>query len=219
MWLAERATVIAQKAHAWESGQTMSAQHGPPDRLASEDVIISAPMSYVGSSQRIMRIRRRAPEGWELMAITALAISLVLVAWAVITVWYLLWGFLLVPYRLLRRGARKRKVEAMRHRELMGTIQGSAAASAGSIVAATTASDGPEAPDASRIKRIGDVDRDRGIDELRLHLLDGRLTHDEFEERVSSAHRAKTRADLEAIFVDLPVSQPLASDERSSLDR
>jgi Domain of unknown function (DUF1707) len=197
----------------------MSGQDRPPDRLASEGVIISAPMSYVGSSQRIMRIRRRAPEGWELTAITVLAVSLVLVAWAVITVWYLLWGLWLVPYRVLRRGARKRKVEAMRHRELMGTIQGSAAASAGAIVAATTTSYVPEPPAASHIKRIADADRDRGIDELRLHMLDGRLTHDEFEERVSSVHRAKTRADLEAVFVDLPASGSLAGDERSSPDR
>jgi len=197
----------------------MSGQHMPPVRLASEDVIISAPMSYVGSSQRIMRIRRRAPEGWELTAITVLAVSLVLVAWTVITVWYLLWGLWLVPYRVLRRGARKRKVEAMRHRELMGTIQGSAAASAGAIIAATTASYLPDPPAASHIKRIADADRDRGIDELRLHMLDGRLTPDEFEERISSVQKAKTRADLEAVFVDLPASGSLAGDERSSPDR
>jgi len=42
-----------------------------------------------------------------------------------------------LPYRLLRRGARKRKAEARRHRELMGTIQGSAAASSAVIVANT----------------------------------------------------------------------------------
>ena len=66
------------------------------------------------------------------------AVLLTVVAWAFITAWYLVWGFLLVPYRLLRRGARKRKVEALRHRELLGTIQGAAAASAAAIVAAQT---------------------------------------------------------------------------------
>src|ERR1700722_17482594 len=132
----------------------MSGQHMPPVRLASEDVIISAPMSYVGSSQRIMRIRRRAPEGWELTAITVLAVSLVLGAWRVLTVWYFLWGLWLVPYRVLRRGARKRKVEAMRHRELMGTIQGSAAASAGAIIAATNPAYPPEPPAAPQIKSL-----------------------------------------------------------------
>ena len=55
-------------------------------------------------------------------AITVAAVVLVVAAWVLVTAWYLVWGIWLIPYRLLRRGARKRKVEAMRHRELMGTI-------------------------------------------------------------------------------------------------
>jgi len=93
----------------------MSAQPPVPIRLASEDVIINAPMSYAGSAQRIMRIRRRAPAGWQLVAVTSLAVVLVLVAWCFVTAWYMVWGLWLIPYRLLRRGARKRKAEAMRH--------------------------------------------------------------------------------------------------------
>ncbi len=58
----------------------------PPVRLASEEVIISAPMSYAGSAQRIMRIRRRAQTGSTVAAVTALAVSLVLVAWVLVTV-------------------------------------------------------------------------------------------------------------------------------------
>jgi len=135
----------------------MSTPGQPPARLASEDVIISAPMSYAGSWQRIMRLRRRAAGGWQLAAIRTLAGCLVLVTWAFVTVWYLLWGLWLVPYRLLRRGARKRKAEAMRHRELMGTIQGSAAASAGAIVAAQAASYGAP-PVHSPSERIADAD-------------------------------------------------------------
>jgi hypothetical protein len=115
----------------------MSAQPQAPVRIASEDVIINAPMSYAGSAQRIMRLRRRAAEGWQKNALTVLAVVLVLAAWAIITCWYCTFGLLLVPYRLLRRGARKRKAEAMRHRELMGTIQGGAAASPAAFVAST----------------------------------------------------------------------------------
>lgn len=113
----------------------MGTQPQPPTRLASEDVIINAPLSYAGSAQRIMRIRRYAPEGAGNIALTVLAVVLVVVAWALVTCWYLLWGLWLVPYRLLRRGSRKRKAEAMRHREMMGTIQGAAAASSAVIVA------------------------------------------------------------------------------------
>ncbi|MGO9901383.1 MAG: hypothetical protein ACLP0J_17255 [Solirubrobacteraceae bacterium] len=132
----------------------------PPTRLASEDVIINAPMSYAGSAQRIMRLRRRADAGGALVAITVLAVVLVVVAWAFVTAWYLTWGLLLVPYRLLRRGARKRKAEAMRHRELLGTIQGSAAASATAIVAATVSPQVSAPLVHLPTERIGDADRE-----------------------------------------------------------
>jgi hypothetical protein len=176
-------------------------------RLASEEVIISAPMSYSGSAQRIMRLRRRADDGRELAAITTLAVTLVAVAWAWITVWYLMWGVLLVPYRLARRGARKRQIEALRHRELMETVGQSAAASAAAAVAAGAA--GSSSRRAGRYvdvsgERVADADRERTGLRLRDHMLAGRLTAEEFEERLGSAHRARTRADLDAVTADLP---------------
>jgi Domain of unknown function (DUF1707) len=174
----------------------------PPTRLASEDVIISAPMSYVGSAQRIVRIRRRADSERKLVALTVLAVVLIVFAWVLVTAWYLTWGLLLVPYRLLRRSARKRKVEALRHRELMGTIQGAAAASAAAIVGAGAAAQAPEVHSPSEL--VADTDRDSTIEYLRGHLLAGRLNADEFEERVASAQQARTRADLEAVRVNLP---------------
>lgn len=180
----------------------MSTLPQPPVRLASEDVIISAPMSYSGSAQRIIRIRRRADSDRQLAALTALAVVLIVFVWVLVTVWYLMWGILLVPYRLLRRGARKRKVEALRHRELMGTIQGSAAASAAAIVGATAATLTP--PVYSPAELVADTDRDRTVEELRAHLLAGRLSAEEFEERVDSAQRARTRADLDAVTINLP---------------
>jgi Domain of unknown function (DUF1707) len=184
----------------------MTASPGPPVHLASEDVIINAPMSYAGSAQRIFRLRRRSEGGGALAAITALAILLILMVWIFVTAWYLLWGLWLVPYRLLRRGARKRKAEAMRHRELMGTIQGSAATSAAAIVASTAASYAAAMtpPAYSPSELVADVDREGMLEELRGHLLAGRLTSGEFEERVALAQQARTRADLDAARTDLP---------------
>jgi Domain of unknown function (DUF1707) len=190
----------------------MTTQPQPPTRLASEDVIINAPMSYAGSAQRIMRIRRHADVGWAIFAITVVAVVLVLLAWAFVSVWYLTWGLLLVPYRLLRRGSRKRTAEAMRHRELMGTIQGSAAASAAAIVSASAlppVSTPTETTVYLPTERIADADRERVIEELREHMLAGRLTSTEFEERLGSAHAARTRADLDAVRIDLPMSPPV----------
>lgn len=193
----------------------MSTQSSVPARLASEDVIISAPLSYAGSAQRIMRVRRGV-SGNQLIAVTTAAVVLIVLAWTFITAWYLLWGFWLVPFRLMRRGARKRKLEAMRHRELLGTIQGSAAASAGAIVTATI--DGgtqttqpvpsPTTTPTSPSLLIGDAEREQVIRELHHHLIAGRLTTEEYEERLSTAHRARRSRDIEAVRADLPALPP-----------
>jgi hypothetical protein len=182
----------------------MTARPHVPARLASEDVIINAPMSYAGSAQRIWRLRRRARSERALVAITTLAIVLVLMVWILVTAWYLLWGLWLVPYRVLRRGARKRKAEMMRHRELMGAIQGSAAASAAAVVTATTGQLVAQTAMPSPNERIADADRERAIEELRQHMLAGRLTASEFETRVGFAHQAATRRELNGLTDDLP---------------
>jgi hypothetical protein len=179
----------------------MSASPRPPVRLASEDVIINAPMSYAGSAQRIMRIRRSARDERHLATLTALAVLLVVMAWIFVTAWYLVWGLLLVPYRLLRRGARKRKAEALRHREMMGAIQGSAIASANAIVSSRIETP----PVYSPTELLADSDRESAIQELRGHLLDGRLTNEEFERRLALAQTARTRAELDGARSDLPV--------------
>jgi Domain of unknown function (DUF1707) len=54
--------------------------------------------------------------------------------------------------------------------------------------------------------RVADADREQLIDELREHAGAGRLTSEELEERIGDAYRASTRADLDAVRADLPVS-------------
>jgi Domain of unknown function (DUF1707) len=184
----------------------VSASPQPPARLASEDVIINAPMSYAGSAQRILRLRRRARNGGEKVAVTGLAIVLVLLAWVIVTAWYLVWGVWLIPYRILRRGARKRKAEALRHRELMGTIQGSAAASAAAIVmASTTGTVGATVATAEQPHiRVDADERELAATALHAHYVAGRLTHDELDDRVAQAYAARTRGDLASLLGDLP---------------
>lgn len=53
--------------------------------------------------------------------------------------------------------------------------------------------------------RIGDAERDAAIAALARHFADGRLTQAEHEERTSLALKAKTGADLRALFTDLPL--------------
>ncbi len=54
--------------------------------------------------------------------------------------------------------------------------------------------------------RVADADREQLADELREHVVAGRLTDEEFEERVGRAYRASTRGELDALKADLPMS-------------
>jgi hypothetical protein len=54
--------------------------------------------------------------------------------------------------------------------------------------------------------RVADADREQLIDELREHAGAGRLTAEELEQRIGEAYMALTRADLDALRSDLPVS-------------
>jgi hypothetical protein len=62
--------------------------------------------------------------------------------------------------------------------------------------------------DTGRPLRAGDRDRSAVVDLLRAHHLDGRLTVEEFEERVGSAHRAVTLLELAELHDDLPELAP-----------
>jgi len=52
--------------------------------------------------------------------------------------------------------------------------------------------------------RIGDADRDRAIERLRTAMAEGRLTFEEFDQRVEAALQAKFESDLAPLFADLP---------------
>jgi hypothetical protein len=53
--------------------------------------------------------------------------------------------------------------------------------------------------------RVADSDREQLAEELREHMLAGRLTAEEFEERLAGAYRAVTQAELDALRADLPM--------------
>jgi Domain of unknown function (DUF1707) len=66
--------------------------------------------------------------------------------------------------------------------------------------------------------RASDADRDRAASALREHLAAGRLTIEEFDERLDRAFAAKTLRDLEQVMADLPASD-LGQLPGVSLDR
>jgi hypothetical protein len=53
--------------------------------------------------------------------------------------------------------------------------------------------------------RASDAERERTVAHLRQHVTDGRLTTDEFSERVEAAYTARTRTELDVLLADLPV--------------
>lgn len=88
---------------------------------ASERVVIAAPMSYAGSASRIWKLARLTETPWRI-PLTVTATVLVALAWVAVTGWYVIFGLLLVPYRIVRRGSRKRKREALMHRETLARL-------------------------------------------------------------------------------------------------
>src|SRR5665213_469927 len=71
--------------------------------------------------------------------------------------------------------------------------------------------------------RVADADREQLAGELREHMLAGRLSSDEFEQRLELTYKASTRADLDEIRADLPMSstalQAAVSSRRRHLRR
>lgn len=59
--------------------------------------------------------------------------------------------------------------------------------------------------------RIGDPERERAQATLNDHYAAGRLDHDEYTERLDRIWAARTRAELDPVFVDLPGSTPRSS--------
>ena len=56
--------------------------------------------------------------------------------------------------------------------------------------------------------RASDADRDRTAAALREHLAAGRLTIQEFDQRLDQAYTAKTLGELDALMADLPGTGP-----------
>jgi hypothetical protein len=92
-------------------------------KLESEKVVVAAPLSFAGSAERIWKLVGLSDQTGIRILLGIAAVFLIALAWCAVLCWYLIWGLWLVPYRLIRRGARKRKREALQHREVIATIQ------------------------------------------------------------------------------------------------
>jgi Domain of unknown function (DUF1707) len=62
--------------------------------------------------------------------------------------------------------------------------------------------------------RVADADRERAVVELREHAVAGRLTLEEFGERVDQAYAARTRGELDVVLRELPSAPTTAARTR-----
>ena len=67
--------------------------------------------------------------------------------------------------------------------------------------------------------RVSDAERQAVADRLAEHFSAGRLDQAEFDERVGKAMSAKTRADLNGLFEDLPETGAPAATDQAGLPR
>lgn len=88
----------------------------------SEGVVIQSPTSFTGSARRIWKLTDSGPAPLKVLTIP-LAIVLVVIAWVFCLVWLVVFGIVMVPWRLLRRGSRKRKQERLRHQETLDAVR------------------------------------------------------------------------------------------------
>ena len=88
----------------------------------SNNIVISAPISFIGSTQRIFKITAIDNQLLKWLLLLPLAILLTLIAWSFVLIWYLIFGVWLIPYRLIRRSQRKAKRDRLRHQELLEAV-------------------------------------------------------------------------------------------------
>lgn len=69
----------------------------------------------------------------------------------------------------------------------------------------------------SDLVRVSDAERDQAVATLREHLVQGRLSLEEFTQRMSAAYGAKTAADLEELQRDLPAETAPPARRRSAV--
>lgn len=95
-------------------------------KLKSEGIVISSPLSFIGSAKRIWKITD-VDNSVVKVLLGLVAAALILFAWIFVAFWYVLiyivFGILFIPYRLLRRSSRKQKQAKLRHREVLDAIE------------------------------------------------------------------------------------------------
>ncbi len=94
-------------------------------QLASEQVVVSAPLSFSGSARRIWKITDVENPILK-TSLGLIAVTLIVCAWVFVAMWYfvmyVLFGVFFFIFRLFTRSRRKSKRDKLRHREVLDAI-------------------------------------------------------------------------------------------------
>lgn len=92
--------------------------------VSKKRAVIAAPMSYAGSLGRVQNGLWHDMPVWYKWAVGWWVVPIIIFMWWIfIFLWYLIFGLLLAPYRLIRRGTRKSKVQARQHQEILEALK------------------------------------------------------------------------------------------------
>lgn len=95
-------------------------------QLASEKVVVSAPLSFSGSAQRIWKITN-VDNPIAKIILSLVAVTLIAGTWMFVLCWYfvmyVLFGVFFFIFRLFTRSRRKNKRDKLRHREVLDAIE------------------------------------------------------------------------------------------------
>lgn len=91
--------------------------------------MISSPMSFTGSASRLWRLTTLSDNIVLKVCLIALTVTLILCAWVLVVVWYVIWvgvfGVFFFLWRLWRRSSRQKKeVAKAKHEGLMAIRNG-----------------------------------------------------------------------------------------------
>lgn len=96
-------------------------------KLDSENIVISSPLSFSGSSKRLWKLTYHDNLYLKWILLVPLAVLLICCAWTFVVFWYILmygiFGVFFFIWRLFRRSSRQSKAEKLRHREILEQLE------------------------------------------------------------------------------------------------
>lgn len=93
----------------------------------SSQMRLAPVLSFAGATERLWTLTRTDNPWLRYLLLIPAVTILVLLAWIFVAVYYVgmygVFGIVFLPWRILRRGSRKRKIERTRHEEVLSALE------------------------------------------------------------------------------------------------